>query len=330
MTVHPFAVIVGIDWADRKHDFCLKLEESGKIERGCFQQKSESIHSWVCGLEKRFPGKKIAIALEQARGGLIFALMKYESLVLYPIHPKTLSNYREAWAPSRAKDDPTDAALLMELIIKHPERFKAWGPEPLETRLLQRLTEQRVKLVNDLKRVGNRLTALLKEYFPQVLEVFPVVYRNVVADFILTWSTLEQVQKATEHELFTFFRSHSSGTSTTIQKRVAFLKTAFPLISDKAIIDSNALMAKALAEQLKTINAAIDTFEHQIKDFSSDKSDAKRKSMGDNLYKILGNAVFKALKNIEEDSKYSEYSEKYITTATGCILFRQRYDTFFS
>jgi len=29
-------------------------------------------------------------------------------------------------------------------------------------------------------------------------------------------------------------------------------------------------------------------------------------------------------------SHYSEYSEKYITTATGRILFRQRYDTFFS
>jgi hypothetical protein len=43
-----------------------------------------------------FPGTTIAIALEQSKGTLIHALMKYEHLVLYPINPKQLSRYRDA------------------------------------------------------------------------------------------------------------------------------------------------------------------------------------------------------------------------------------------
>jgi hypothetical protein len=30
-------------------------------------------------------------------------------LHLYPVHPLTLAQYREAWYPSRSKDDPQDA-----------------------------------------------------------------------------------------------------------------------------------------------------------------------------------------------------------------------------
>ena len=39
------------------------------------------------------------------------ALMQYEFLVLYPVNPKALARYREVFAPSGAKDDPTDAAV---------------------------------------------------------------------------------------------------------------------------------------------------------------------------------------------------------------------------
>ncbi|MEI6434424.1 MAG: PP2C family serine/threonine-protein phosphatase [Bacteroidota bacterium] len=44
-------------------------------------------------------------------------------------------------------------------------------------------------------------------------------------------------------------------------------------------------------------------FERLIKEFSNDKTGEKRKKMGDSLYHIIGTAVFKAVKNIEEEAK---------------------------
>ena len=48
---------------------------------------------------------------ELAKGALVYALQKYDFLVLFPVNPATLAKYRQAFTPSQAKDDPTDAEL---------------------------------------------------------------------------------------------------------------------------------------------------------------------------------------------------------------------------
>ena len=55
-------------------------------------------------------------------------------------------------------------------------------------------------------------------------------------------------------------------------------------------------------------------FEHLIKELSKDKSDGNRKKMGDALYGILGTAVFKAYKNIEEEATTSGRAVKDFST----------------
>jgi len=253
---------IGIDWADEKHAFALQHEEI--IEPGILHHSAETIEAWVQKLRKRFPGGKIAIVLEQSKGGLIFALMKYSFLELYPINPSTLAKYRAAWSPSRAKDDPTDAGFLLEIGVKHHDKLTLWKPESGETLLLQRLTEQRVRLVSDLKRTGNKLTSTLKEYFPQALALFGKIYRNVVADFILLYPSLQEAQKASDMELLSFFRSHSSGTIDRMKSKVALLRNALPLTTEPSVVESNKLFVKALALQLKALNQAISEYDSQI------------------------------------------------------------------
>ncbi len=48
-----------------------------------------------------------------------------------------------------------------------------------------------------------------------------------------------------------------------------------------------------------------ENFEHLIKEFSKETSDANRKKLGDTLYSIVGAGVFKAYKNIEEEAQKS-------------------------
>jgi serine/threonine protein phosphatase PrpC len=55
-------------------------------------------------------------------------------------------------------------------------------------------------------------------------------------------------------------------------------------------------------------------FEHLIKELSKDRSDANRKKMGDALYGIVGTAVFKAYKNIEEEATISGRAVKDFST----------------
>ena len=205
-----YAAFIGLDWADKKHDICLVDAATGKKEFSVIKHTPQAIQEWATGLRNRFGGRTVAVALEQSRGPLIFALLKYDFLVLYPINPTTLARYREAFSPSRAKDDPTDAEYGVELLIHHRDRLKAWLPDDEKTRTLQYLVEHRRRVVSDRTRASNRMTALLKLYFPQVLEWFPDIRTGLVCDFLLKWPTLEEVKRARRTTLEKFFREHNS------------------------------------------------------------------------------------------------------------------------
>jgi transposase len=92
--------------------------------------------------------------------------------VLFPINPTTLAKYREAFTPSHAKADPSDAELALELLIRYRAKLKALQPQSTAMCTLLRLVEQRRRLVGDRNRISNRVTDALKQYFPNVLGWF--------------------------------------------------------------------------------------------------------------------------------------------------------------
>ena len=63
-------------------------------------------------------------------------------------------------------------------------------PDTVESRTLQALCEQRRKLVNQRVALTNRLTSLLKQYFPQALEWVGDLASVQACDFLTQWPTL--------------------------------------------------------------------------------------------------------------------------------------------
>src|SRR5205809_3597103 len=150
-----FAAFVVIDWADSKHDVC--LQAAGSAKRACCQldHTPEAIDAWVITLRTRFNGQPVAVCLELNKGPLVFALCKYDFLILFPLNPLTLARYREAFTPSRAKDDPTDAALQLELLLTHRDKLQPLQPQSPTMRALAQLVEHRRRVVGDKVRITN-------------------------------------------------------------------------------------------------------------------------------------------------------------------------------
>jgi len=211
----------------------------------------------------RFQGQPIAVGLEQSRGPLIYALLKYDFLVLYPINPVTLAKYRQAFSPALGKDDPSDADYLLDLLQHHRARLTPWRPDDEKTRTLRYLVEQRRRLVNDGTRTTNRLTALLKGYFPQVLSWFSDLRTLIVCDFLDRWPTLEAVQRARPTTVNKFLRSHHSVRRDTNQRRLAEIKT-IPLTNDPAVLNSSTLIIKVFTAQLRTTIKALSELDRHI------------------------------------------------------------------
>ena len=96
----PFAALIGIDWADRKHDVCLCAAGSSKRERAVIPHTPAAIRDWADQLRARFGGAPIAVCIELSQGPIVSALLQYDIFVLFPVQPKTLARYRAAFATS--------------------------------------------------------------------------------------------------------------------------------------------------------------------------------------------------------------------------------------
>jgi transposase len=259
-----FAAFVGIDWSDTKHDICLQAGNSEEREWAVVPHRPAAIDAWASALRQRFQGRPVAVCLELAKGPLVYALQKYDFLVLFPVHPATLAKYREAFVPSHAKADPTDAQLALELLLRYRAKLKVLAPQSAPMRMLQRLVEQRRRLVGDQSRISNRLTDALKQYFPDVLTWFPDKDTLLFCDFLSRWPTLNQLKRTRRATLQAFFHDHHVRSQARIDERLRAIKAATALTDDLAVILPNQLLVLALVEQLRVTLQAIDRFDAEI------------------------------------------------------------------
>jgi transposase len=255
---------VGLDWADKRHEVRLMPAGSTQSEALQLDQKPEALQNWVAELRRRFPQDHIAVALEQSRGPVLYALMNYDFLVLYPVPPKSLAKYRQAFHPSGSKSDPGDADLILDMVRTHRDRLHPWLPDDPLTRQLRLMVEYRRKLVGDRIQITNRLTALLKQYFPQALEWAGPLEKPFICEFLCRWPSLPDLKRATSSELREFDETYGARRSPTLADRFEEIQSALPLTSDSAITRASILMAQTTVAQLRTLLSSIAQFNQVI------------------------------------------------------------------
>lgn len=261
----PVAAYIGIDWADQKHDICLLAHDATQVEHLVVHHTPEALAEWVATLRARFGARPVAVCLEQSRGPLLYALMKYDFLILYPVNPKSLAKFRETFHPSGAKDDRSDAELLLDLIRHHRQRFSPWVPDDSQTRTLALLVEGRRKAVDMQKSLCNTLRAALKDYFPQAIDlVGGRLHAPLACDFLSQWPTLEALQGVTPEALRKFYYAHACRRPDLLEKRIQAIPQAAPLTTDKAIIEASLLVVAMLIGQLRPLHKAIQHYDQAI------------------------------------------------------------------
>lgn len=260
-----YAVLVGLDWADQKHVLCYRETATGQTETRSLEQRPEQINEWIVDLMAKHPGGRIAVCLEQSRGPVIYALMGYAELDLYPVNPVTLANYRTAFRPSGAKDDPTDAALLLDLLERHREELTVWAPDTELTRLLRSLCEDRRKAVDARSALSNALGARLKEYFPQALELIGEhLYCEMGCALLMKWPRFEAVAAAHADTVRRFYYAHHSRSESHIQASLDLIATSRPLTTDASVVEAGIRWVQTLVAQIRAFNHSIQAYDLRI------------------------------------------------------------------
>jgi len=260
-----FAAFIAIDWGDEKHAVALRVAGQTQTEHTTLEQKPQALTEWIAGLRQRFAGGTVAVILEQKRGALLYALQPHEHLVLYPVNPQMSAKFRQAFYPSGAKDDPTDADLQLDILLGHRDRLTAWRPDDATTRQLSLLVEGRRRFVADQVRVTNRLRDALKSYFPQALELAGEDLTSLMAcAFLQKWPSLAALQQVKPAVLRKFYYAHHSRSEELIARRLQLQAQAQPLTTDAAIIAAQSLLVQSLAQELATLHPVLARYEKQI------------------------------------------------------------------
>jgi transposase len=223
----------------------------------------------------RFDGRNLALAIEQTRGAVIHFLLGLASVHIFTINPKSLKNYRDAIHPSGAKDDPSDAKLLLQFLTLHQHSLKPWIPDKPEVRLLLRLVEFRRKMVGKRVRLTNELMQLLKEYFPAALDCAGNLDKVMACDFLSKWPTLEKLKKSHPETIRKFYREHGSRRRNVIENRLNQIRSALPLTTDAPVIEPSVFLVQSLAPQLRSVIDAIAQFNQRIGEIFEKNPDAE-------------------------------------------------------
>ena len=263
-----FAALIGLDWADQSHALCLYDCATAQSETATLTQTPEAIAAWAEALRARFGGRPVALCLEQAKGALISALLPYQEwLTLYPVNPATSARYRQAFKTSRAKDDPSDARVCLELLLHHREKLAPLLLDDARTRQLGRLLEARRGAVDLRTLLTNMLRDALKTYYPQALTLAGQdLFAPMAGQFLLKWPSLQLLQKARLESVRKFYYAHRCRRRELIDQRLAAIAEMTPLSNDAALLEPGQLQVTMLARQLLALGQAIATYDAKIEE----------------------------------------------------------------
>ena len=171
------------------------------------------------------------------------------------------ANVPKTFVPSGAKDDPSDAAWILDLLLRHRDRLRRLQPDTINTRLLLLLVEDRRQLVDDKTRLTLRLQDCLKQYFPQLVKWFDMD-SALVGDLLKQWPDLQHLQRCHDGTLRKFFRQHHYGEDR-IAQRIDAIRAAVPATNDPAVLEAGSRKARHLTESLAILRDQITQLEHR-------------------------------------------------------------------
>jgi transposase len=273
-STHPFDLVIGLDRSDRKADLQLIDTRTGQTHKQTIATSPEALQDWLAQLRQQHPQARIAICLEQPAANLILFLETYQWITLYAINPVTLQKFRECFVTSRAKDDGKDGAYLAELLLTHHAKLKPWQPDDSQTRQLQQLVSHRRAVVDQRTGLSNRLKALLKQYFPQALELCGEdLWRPLATAFLLKWPTLQALRRARQESIKQFYYLNGSRSQKLIDQRLTAMEKAVPLTDEPAVLLSHTLRVQLICKELQLLRKTLQEFDRQIAQLFSQHPD---------------------------------------------------------
>lgn len=257
-------LLVGIDWADAEHVYCLMDESGTTLQTGTVVHTPDGLDRLFAVIRTHAPDpSQVCVALETSHGPLVGNLLE-QGFTVYAINPKAVERHRERFRVAGAKSDLRDAWVLATLLRTDRALYRPLVPDSEVAQELRMLTRDRAELVRTRTMLTNQLIACLKAYFPEFLALFKDVARPVALAVLQRYSTLETLRRVPPRRLATLLRQyHYPHSEAKAQQIHADLhRPAFHIAP--VIVRTKARLAVTLAQQLQVLGREVEAYEAEI------------------------------------------------------------------
>lgn len=257
-------LLVGIDWADAEHVYCVLDEAGTTLQSGTvphtpegFDRLRATIHAYAAS------PAEVCVALETSHGPLVGMLLE-QDFTVYAINPKAVDRHRERFRVAGAKSDLRDAWVLATLLRTDRALYRPLLPDSEVAQELRVLTRDRAELVRTRTMLTNQLIACLKEYFPEFLTLFGDLTRPVALAVLQEYPTLERLRQVPSRRLATMLRQYRFPHSEAKAQKIHASLQHQTFHIAPVLVRTKARLAVTLVQQLTTLAREVDAYEAEI------------------------------------------------------------------
>lgn len=172
------------------------------------------------------------VGLETAHTLLIDFLWDQEYVHVFVIPPGAIKGARRRYRQTNAHTDQSDAWVIADVVRTDPATLHPWRPDGLIVRQLRAKVSLLQFLTKEIRRLSNRLQAILARYYPAALHVFYNPASPISLLFLQAFPTPDQAATLTRQAFGQFARANRYRQSDVVLSAAyARLQAAYPIAS---------------------------------------------------------------------------------------------------
>lgn len=270
---------VGIDWATRSHTVALLAGPGDVLATLTIENSLKGFLALLEAVRKRLDGrdltpKEVLFAVEDRNLRLVDFLLAHDFTV-YLIEPNRMKGYRLRYSSSGNKTDPADAFVLADVLCRDRDQLTPIVPDSEVVRTLKTLLHDRENFVRDQTRFINRLTACLRQYYPEALELFSDVAGKTSLAFIEAYPDFATACRLSRKQIARFLATHRCNRTPTLERIVEVLGRD-PMPVPETVVITKRRQALHIIRQLRMVLAAVAEYDAEIQRLGTDNDEVGR------------------------------------------------------
>lgn len=270
------AACIGWDWGFTNHAIALRETGSEEVSNLSLKATPEAVDAWLNETEARLGGRPVAVALEGTKGPVFSQLQERPWIRIYGVHPATATRVRQAFAPSGAKDDRPDALVLLDLVENSRHKLRPLFVLDAATAKVEQLSVMRRDMVDRRTQLTNQIDSVLKQCFPQALElVGENKHGNLALEFLKRWPSLVELKASRAETIKRFYYENNVRSASVVEQRLKLIAEAKFVTKDQQRSELWKMNLASLVELVRVANKHLELVEKELAEAVKEHPDAE-------------------------------------------------------